>query len=390
MDFGQQLKQFSTRIDSLKTSISTEEATKTSIIMPFFSILGYDVFNPNEFLPEYVADVGIKKGEKVDYAILIDGQPTILIEAKSINKNLEKHDSQLFRYFSTTVAKFAILTNGVIYRFYTDMDEVNKMDKYPFLEINILDLKESDINELKKFCKDNFDMDKICNSASFLKYVNIFKSTLNDELVEPSDEFVKLFLQGVHKGPKTQTVIEKFRPVLKKSLNEYINDKINEKIKQAIGNTESVNEMQGMTEAIEPVLSDDEQEAFFAIKNILKNTINMSDISYKITDTYLAILYKNNTRKWICRFIFNSSQKSIIIPDENKNELKYKLLSINDIYKNEKDIIETVLRYSSPKISAEDTKDNVYVIDLIRHTPRKKRVMPNKYLRENYLWNFNT
>ena len=135
MDFIDQLKQFSKRVDSLKGSISTEEATKTAVIMPFFAMLGYDVFNPQEFVPEFTADVGIKKGEKVDYAIIQDGEPVILIECKSISENLNKHDSQLFRYFGTTSAKFAILTNGMEYRFYTDLDNPNKMDESPFLTV---------------------------------------------------------------------------------------------------------------------------------------------------------------------------------------------------------------------------------------------------------------
>ena len=129
MDFKDELQQFAARLSSIKDSIQTEEATKMSMIAPFFNLLGYDIFNPKEFCPEFTADVGIKKGEKVDFAILMDGNPVILIEAKVINKKLEKHDSQLFRYFSTTSAKFAILTNGVIYKFYTDLAETNKMDK---------------------------------------------------------------------------------------------------------------------------------------------------------------------------------------------------------------------------------------------------------------------
>ena len=138
MDFIDLVKQHSQRVKSLKDNIATEEATKTSLIMPFFAMLGYDVFNPEEFTPEYVADVGIKKGEKVDYAILKDGKPAILIECKWIGEPLASHDSQLYRYFGVSKAKFAILTNGQIYKFFTDLDEPNKMDEKPFLEINRL------------------------------------------------------------------------------------------------------------------------------------------------------------------------------------------------------------------------------------------------------------
>ena len=179
MEFSESIKQFAERVSTLKESISTEEATKMSLIVPMFQILGYDVFNPTEFCPEYVADVGIKKGEKVDYAILENEKPTILIECKSCSEQLDKHSSQLFRYFGTTPAKFGILTNGIIYRFYTDLEESNKMDMVPFLEVDMLNLKDSTINELKKFCKENFDKEKIFSTAEELKYSGLIKNTLS-------------------------------------------------------------------------------------------------------------------------------------------------------------------------------------------------------------------
>ncbi len=166
MDFIDQLKQFSQRVENLKDSLQTEEATKTSLIMPFFSLLGYDIFNPNEFVPEFTADVGIKKGEKVDYAIFLDGKPTILIECKWIGEPLQRHDSQLFRYFGTTSAKFAILTNGRHYKFFTDLEEPNKMDEKPFLEIDMLNIKDVRVPEVKKFSKSTFDITTIVDTAS--------------------------------------------------------------------------------------------------------------------------------------------------------------------------------------------------------------------------------
>lgn len=374
MDFSEKIKEFSERVNSIKDSISTEEATKTAIILPFFSALGYDIFNPNEFLPEFVADIGIKKGEKVDYAIILNGEPVILIEAKAINKNLEKHDSQLFRYFATTKAKFAILTNGIKYLFYTDIEEVNKMDTTPFLEIDILNLNESSINELKRFIKSNFNIDEVFSNASILKYINSFKLILSKQLECPTDNFIKVFLQDIYKGPKTQNIIEKFRPILKKSLTEYINDSINEKIKLAI-NSNNINtdnekpiSTQDKKESKQSSISDIEQEAFFAVKNILKNTLDMNDINYKVTESYLAVIYKNNTRKWICRFICNTSQKTLII----QNKEKIKLNAINDIYRYEQDIIAIANGYINQKPP--------YVVDLVRHTPYKKRTKPNKHL----------
>ena len=136
MDFAEQLKLLIDKIIKYKDQINTEEATKTAFIMPFFDLLGYDTRNPIEFIPEFTCDIGTKKGEKIDYAIHIDNQPTILIECKWCGENLEKHDAQLMRYFSVSQAKIGILTNGIIYKFFTDLEETNKMDSKPLLEIN--------------------------------------------------------------------------------------------------------------------------------------------------------------------------------------------------------------------------------------------------------------
>ena len=349
MDFIDQIKQFSNRIKGLKDSIQTEEATKTSIIMPFFSMLGYDVFDPQEFVPEYTADVGIKKGEKVDYAILKDGKPCILIEAKSISENLDKHNSQLFRYFGTTEAKFAILTNGIRYKFYTDLEQPNKMDAKPFLDVNILDIKENQVTELKKFSKSSFDVDKIFDTASNLKYSTQFKTVFANELQNPSDSFVSLFVSAVYEGKKTQSVIEKFRPILKASLNQYITENMNEKIKSALNAQEETNETEEIEEDIKPkrniVTTQDELEAYFIIKNILKEVVNIDDITFKDNERYMAILYKNKTTKWICRLYFNSSTKYIAIPNADK---KKKRISLNDLYEIEQykqDLLDVLTRY---------------------------------------------
>ena len=191
MDFTEEIKQFAQRIITMTPSITNEESTKMSMIIPFFQLLGYDVFNPSEFYPEYTADVGIKKGEKVDYAVLNNGTPEILIECKWCGESLTKHDSQLFRYFATCPAKFAIRTNGLCYKFYTDLDEANKMDMTPFLEIDMTNLRDTSVNALKKFCKDSFDKDSIFSVASELKYSSLIKDWLRKQSTEISDDFAK-------------------------------------------------------------------------------------------------------------------------------------------------------------------------------------------------------
>jgi hypothetical protein len=353
MDFIDELKQFCRRVETLKDSITTEEATKTSIVMPFFQLLGYDVFNPQEFLPEFTADVGIKKGEKVDYAILKDGKPIILIEAKWCGDNLDKYDSQLYRYFGTTEAKISILTNGIVYKFFSDVDEQNKMDKKPFLEFNILDLKESYIPELKKFHKDNFEVGMILNTASDLKYSTDIKQFISQQIKNPSDDFIKYILGEVYSRKKTQGTIDKFREVVKKSLNQFMTEFVNDRITTMLNaqeetessNTELVKNEDDIQKKDEEriITTEEELEGYFIIKQLLMNFVPKEKISHKDTGSYFGIIFDNNIRKWICRLNLDSNKKYIIIPNENKIPVKYQIQKLDDIY-NYKDVLINVLK----------------------------------------------
>lgn len=355
MDLIDQLKQFSSRIEKIKESISTEEATKTSMIMPFFQMLGYDVFNPLEFVPEYTADVGIKKGEKVDYAIMDEaGNPLILIEAKWCGENLDKHGSQLFRYFATTSAKFGILTNGIIYQFFTDLDEQNKMDEKPFLELNLSDIKETLIPELKKFQKATFDIDTIFASASDLKYSSQIRQLLTQQLSEPTDEFTRCIINDIYDGIKTQNVMDKFRAIVKKSFNQFINEQINDRLKSALGsdvssqqaassNTENIDLTENADEKSKIITTDEEIESFYIIKTLLHDVLNDNSISYKDTETYFGILLNNNTRKWICRLQIGEQRIRLATPSENKTPVYHQLNCLDDLYAH-KELLENIVK----------------------------------------------
>lgn len=349
MEFNESIRQFSERVSILKNTVSTEESTKMSLIVPLFQILGYDVFNPIEFCPEYTADVGIKKGEKVDYAILEDGKPNILIECKSCSEQLDKHSSQLFRYFSTTPAKFGILTNGIIYRFYTDLEESNKMDLVPFLEINMENIKDSSISELKKFCKENFDKDKIFSTAEELKYTSLIKGLLSSEYENPSDEFVRFILNHIYDGQKNQRVIEKFTPVIKKSFSSFVNEIVNNKISSALAKDNDEPEHQEAEVEEEPVskivTTEEEIESFYIVRGMLAEVIPVEDIVHRDTESYFGILYKDNNRKPICRINLDKKNKQLFIPDANKKFERFYIDSINDLYKYKHQLIEVVKRY---------------------------------------------
>lgn len=348
MEFNETIKQFSERITVLKDNVSTEESTKMSLVVPLFQILGYDVFNPSEFCPEYVADVGIKKGEKVDYAILDNGQPTILIECKSCSEQLDKHSSQLFRYFGASPAKFGILTNGIIYRFYTDLEESNKMDLVPFLEINMLNLKDSSINELKKFAKENFDKEKIFSTAEELKYSSLIKGLLSREYEAPSENFIRFILSDIYEGQKNQKIIEKFTPVVKRAFSSFVNELVNNKISSAlVDESDSIDEAETIEEApvSKIVTTEEEIEGFYIIRGLLAGTVPVEDIVHRDTESYFGILYKNNNRKPICRLNLDTKNKQLLIPDENKKFERIYIESLNDIYKYQNKLIDVAKRY---------------------------------------------
>ncbi|EOB1378482.1 type I restriction endonuclease [Enterococcus hirae] len=348
--FQDTLKQLGKRVVELKDSIGTEEATKTSLIMPFFAALGYDLFNPTEFVPEFTADVGIKKGEKVDYAIVLEGQPTILIEAKSINEQLTKHDSQLFRYFGTTVSKFGILTNGEEYKFFTDLDEPNKMDLTPFLTVNITKIKDSQIPELAKFHKDNFDVDKITSSAAELKYLNSLKNYLSSELNDPTEDFVKYLLTEIYDGMKTKQTVEKFKPIIKKGLNQFIAERVNDKLSAALKTSVTVEDNETKSESnttdetdSEIVTTPEELEAYTICKVVLKDTIPLDRLFYRDNRSYFNILLDDNIRKWILRVRFNANGMKIELNDENHTV--YELNEPIDIYNYSSQIINVVNKF---------------------------------------------
>jgi hypothetical protein len=355
MDFKDQLKVISDRVIKLKEQIATEEATKNAFIMPFLQALGYDVFNPLEVVPEFVADIGIKKGEKIDYAIFKDGSPTILIECKHWAQNLNIHDGQLLRYFHVSKAKFGLLTNGIVYRFYSDLVAPNKMDEKPFLEFNITEIKENQIDELKKFHKSNFDIDSIVNTASELKYTNELKHLIQQELNNPTPDFVKHFARQVYPSVITAKVLEQFTVLTKKSVQQHISDLITERLKTALTKEDEVikdvsnlSSEKIIEDSNKIVTTDEELEAFMIVKTILRQSVNSSRIVHRDAQSYFAILLDDNNRKSICR-LYLGTKKYIGIFDENKKEVKREMESLDDIFKFADDLINTVQSYDNPK-----------------------------------------
>jgi hypothetical protein len=354
MDFKDAVKQISDRIEKLKENLQTEEATKNALIMPFLQTLGYDVFNPLEVVPEFTCDIGTKKGEKIDYAIIKDGTPIILVECKHWKQDLTLHDNQLLRYFHVSKAKFGMLTNGIVFRFYTDLDTPNKMDEKPFLEVNMLDLKDAQIEELKKFHKSYFNIDIIMSSASELKYTGELKAVIQKEFTNPNPDFVKMFAKQVYDGVITPKLLEQFTVLVKRSIAGFISDTISERLKTALNSETADSEIinNAPEQQYEPEkeskiqTTEEELECFFIVKAILRTHIDAGRITYRDAQSYFAIFIDDNNRKLVCRLYLNSAtNKYIAFVGEDKKEIKHKLNSIDEIYTFSENLIAAISKY---------------------------------------------
>lgn len=348
MELHNQLKGLAEKVDQLKDKIDTEESTKHAFTLPFINILGYDSFNPTEVVPEYTADLGLKKGEKVDYAIFQNGNPILIVECKHWKQNLDVHNSQLFRYFHVTKTRFALLTNGIQYRFYTDLEETNKMDEKPFLEFDITKLKESTVKEIEKFHKSKFDVSSIVDNASNLKYTREIKYLIDKEIAEPSQDFVKLFASKTYSGRLTSKVIDEFTEIVNKAFNQIISEKVNDRLNSALNKEQ---EKQQAEEQVEEqskskiVTTEEEMEGYHIVVAILRRKIGKERIVHRDTQSYFGILLDDNNRKPICRLHLNGGVKYISLFDQNKNETREKIESVDDIYRFEKQLLNTIEFY---------------------------------------------
>lgn len=324
LSFKEELQRLSVQIIERKGHITNEEMTKQALIIPFFQVLGYDVFNPLEVKSEYISDFGKKKGEKVDYAIFKDGKPIIFIEAKAVTENLANHDSQLARYFNATPeVKLAVLTNGIIYKFFTDVDANNIMDESPFAIIDIIDLSPNDIEVLTRFKKEAFETESLVKYAEDLIYTSNLNTKLKELFKNPSDDFIRYLIKDFSDSRITSNVVERFRPIVKKSISNAILDIVSQGIfQQEAAPTEdeklapTINEV--INEEEQPakkqaITTEEELKAFEIIKNILvANGKNISELQYKDTINYFGIHFKN-IFNWFIRLRLDSLNKNLII-----------------------------------------------------------------------------
>lgn len=227
-----------------------------------------------------------------------------------------------------------------------------------FFTINLFDLRDQEIDELEKFHKSSFDVNNVFSTAEDLKYANQIKFFLSELFKDPGTDFINLIIShDIYNGRKNQAIVEKFRPIVKKSITQYINDLVNDRIKAALNQAQPNKQItQNTTTNSSPVDSEhinkistiqEELEAFAIIKILLKDNIPLDKITYKDTESYFGILYDNNTWKWICRLILDSNKKYLILPDENRKPQKYSIKSVNDLFSYSDQLKKVVERYTS-------------------------------------------
>lgn len=329
--------------------------------MPFLSALGYDVFDPHTVVPEFTADVGVKKNEKVDCAIKIDGSVVMLVECKPCKSQLStQHISQLYRYFSVTESRFSMLTNGIVYWFFTDLDQTNKMDAKPFFEFDMLNHRPAQLDELKKFTSSNFNIPSILETASDLKYGSLLMREIAAEIDAPSDEIMRLLIGRIYEGKITANVLAKFAPLVQKAMKDTVRELVNQRLSSAMDDTakqalpamatdsgENTPEpQQDPSTPDDIVTSQEEIDGYHIVRAIVREVVKVERVVMRDAKSYCAILLDDNNRKPICRLHLNRGVKYLGLFDADKVEERVKIDSLDDIFVHAERLKQTVGYYT--------------------------------------------
>ena len=235
-DMQERVQRIATTIRERAPHCATEEATKMSLIVPVLQdVLGYDCHDPRQVKPEYTADFGTKKAEKVDYALMRNGEPVVLVEAKTAGSALDAAKSQIYRYFSTTgdACRTAILTNGTLWHFYGDLDARNKLDRSPFFTFDFEAYDPDDVQHLQIACQSKLDDPERIDRMRELRYRREIGIWLDRQFTEPDDDFVKFLAKQIHEGTRTKNVIATFKAIIPDALRARRNRAIGERLRRA-------------------------------------------------------------------------------------------------------------------------------------------------------------
>lgn len=330
MAFSDNLRTLANQIEERRKHVATEEAVKQALILPFIGLLGFDIYNPAELIPEYKAGWA-KATEKIDYALQLAGRCVLFVEAKGPNETLTNYDAQLAKYFnSTPEVKFAIITNGVQYRFFTDLQEPNILDKKPFFEFDFDSFADADVTVLERFRKDVFSVENLVGYAEDLVFLGTLKNRFKKLLREPSDEFISFAIKdaGIVDTRVTQKVVDRFRPLVKESISAAVLEIVQQSLLPQAAVLERADPIPAppIAEPVPPlestkdseigpriVTTDDELRAFDIIKTaVAAHVPDEKQIRYNDTTSYFAVQY-NVTTRWFARLWVQDRERKIVI-----------------------------------------------------------------------------
>lgn len=346
MGFAEELRALSEQVRRRIANVKSEEATKQALILPFFQVLGYDIYDPSEVQPEFIADFAKKKAggafEKVDYAILREGAPVILVECKVAGAEPQDGDGQLARYFNaTTTVKVGVVTNGTRYRFFTDLQAPNVMDPAPFLEFDMLSFIDRDAENVRAFTKALFNAAAVQSYAEDIIYTQRIMALVDRTLRDPSESFVRYLLGEIDlvSGRVTAKVVERFQPIVRRSIQSTIVEMMTRGFQQEIASDAPAPSVAptaaagaavpvvpaaviaaGVSSATDSspgeggrqvVTTAEELELFEAVKAICAESWVKSPIAYKDTVTYFGINL-GKVQRWFVRAFFNGPKKSLV------------------------------------------------------------------------------
>ena len=336
--FNERAKKHAEHIKNVGQYCGTEETTKQALILPFLDILGFSPFDPLKVKAEYGADFpGAKSSERVDYALFCNGIPVMFVEAKAYNEKLQNHCPQLARYFNATPeVTIAAITNGKEWRFFTDLNNKNMMDKAPFLIADFEIMDHSLIARLFQFRHDEFQPEALRTLAEETIYLNAFTEVISNSLRNPDSEFVKFVANraGIERQLNAK-FLETISPIIKQAVKKSVSDMVVSGLSSIPSPVESISDKKSTIEinnGRENIVDPDndkiistyaERRLFEVVKEILGNSCQ---ISQNDTANYFSIIFQNKVSRWIVRYFSEKRAPSINInismTEERKKEIE--------------------------------------------------------------------
>jgi hypothetical protein len=252
-----------------------------------------------------------------------------------------------------TDARVAVLTNGVVYDFYSDVDKPNKMDEKPFFSFNLENQKPHDLKTLESFRKNSFDVSKIIQEAGNLKIQNLLRKEIEKEFSSPSDEFIRLLASRVHQGNVTQAVKERFSKLVANSLTMFVRDLVNERLASAINASNANGAVEEATDDVptpeEIITTQEELSGFHIVQAISSRVVDPKRVVMRDQQSYCGVLLDDTNRKPIVRMHFNGLTKKYVGTFKGKDETKHLISEVTQIYQLEPLILDRLKELAGQK-----------------------------------------